>query len=547
MINHARKVLAGIAGLLLLCAMTAWAAGEPMVVEHYTVGEEAVLYVRGIEGEAEAGSYQIGTVPCEIESLLSVRDAEEGIKTLILWDNSLSVMNRCGDRVKAILAEVMANRASGEQFSVATIDEGITFLSDYTDDYATLKQVVEDVSGENKDAYIIENLYQAIEGLNEMDDVGYKRIIVISDGMDATEIGYSKSELDTLISQTPYPIYTIGILDEGHQEELQDMFALSRTTGVDYFYLNEIEDDMAVVRALSADYSVLQVKAAIPLQIQDGSMQNSQLVLRVGGSDVTLQSQLTMPFAAQQEPGEEPGKETVPEEQASGNSDSLEAVSVQEPAPVAEKAGMSPLVWLVAAAAAVIVLAAMLIIILIKKGKKRKASTGNDYTKLDSRIKNERHGKEAPIPSNAAGASTVMEGAMDAGVSGGQTVMPMGRRKTQMLFDDPVSGGGAPAQGAGMHRIKLANVKDGVQTYQCSIVDKTVIGRNPSVSGLVIADDAVSERHCEIEWSNGRFYVTDLGSSNGTYVDGAKIGARTEVHSGTVLKLGRYEYRLTAE
>ncbi len=544
--------MTGMAGLLLLCAMTARAAGEPMVVEHYTVGEEAVLYVRGIEGEAEVGSYQIGTVPCEIEGLLSVRDAEEGIKTLILWDNSLSVMKKCGDRVKSILVDVIANRVPGEQFAVATIDEGLTYLSDYTDDYAALKQVVEDVSGENKDVYIIENLYQAIEDLNEMDDVGYKRIIVISDGMDAMEIGYSKSELDTLISQTPYPIYTIGILDKDHQEELQDMFALSRATGVDYFYLNEIEDDMEVVRALGTDYSVLQVKAAIPPQIQDGSMQNSQLVLKVGGSDVTLQSQVAMPFATQQEPVEEPEKEIAPEEQDMENPDALEAVSTEEPVAVAGKDGMGMAVWLTAAVVTVIVIVATLIIVLIKKGKKRKASAGNDYTKLDSRIKNERHGKEA----NVAGTSTVMEGVMDAGVSGGQPAMPVGgspirqvseRHKTQMLFDDSASSAGVSTQGVGIHRLKLANVKDAVQTYQCSIVEKVVIGRNPSVSNLVIADDAVSERHCEIEWFNGRFYVTDLGSSNGTYVDGVKIGVRTEVRSGTVLKLGRYEYRLTVE
>lgn len=578
MVKHMRKVLAGIAGLLLLCTMTVRAAGEPMVVEHYTAGEEVVLYVRGVEGEAEVDSYQIGTTACGTVSLAPVGETEEGIKTLILWDNSLSVMKRCGDRVKAILTDVIANRAAGETFAIAAIDEEITYLSDYTDDYAALKQVLEGVSGEDKEAYIIENLYQSIMSLNEMDDVCYKRILLISDGMDATEIGYSKNELDALISQTPYPVYTIGMLSGDHQKELQDMFALSRATGVDYFYLNEIEDDMTVVRALSVDYSVLQIKAVIPTDMQDGSTRNSQLVLNSGGKNIILQSQVSMPFAAQESAveiseteeentaGESPAGELSSEEQASENAsagqesmdESTDTSASMDIAPSGdgeavpasakvgeEKAGTDRAVWLIVAAAAAILLLAMLAVVLVKRGKGRKTLPENDYKMLDSRIKNRRRGSERAAVSGSAcdpAGRVEVKGAGAYEESGSKE-----RNGTKMLFGSPVSEKGVPASGMRVYRLTLTNFKDRLRTYQCNITDRVIIGRNPSVSNLVISDDAVSEKHCEIGLFHGKFYVRDMGSSNGTYVDGIKISAAAEVHTGTVLRMGRHEYRLTIE
>ena len=56
-----------------------------------------------------------------------------------------------------------------------------------------------------------------------------------------------------------------------------------------------------------------------------------------------------------------------------------------------------------------------------------------------------------------------------------------------------------------------------------------VIGRDPLQVGLVLADPAVSARHCsvELEPETGAFRVADLGSRNGTYVNGEKVAERT--------------------
>lgn len=55
-----------------------------------------------------------------------------------------------------------------------------------------------------------------------------------------------------------------------------------------------------------------------------------------------------------------------------------------------------------------------------------------------------------------------------------------------------------------------------------------VIGRDPAQAGLALPDAAVSARHCalELEPVSGEFTVSDLGSRNGTFVNGEKVAER---------------------
>jgi len=62
-----------------------------------------------------------------------------------------------------------------------------------------------------------------------------------------------------------------------------------------------------------------------------------------------------------------------------------------------------------------------------------------------------------------------------------------------------------------------------------------VIGRDPHAAGLVLVDPAVSARHCVVELvGGGSFRVSDLGSRNGTFVNGEKVGERTLVEGDKI-------------
>jgi hypothetical protein len=69
-----------------------------------------------------------------------------------------------------------------------------------------------------------------------------------------------------------------------------------------------------------------------------------------------------------------------------------------------------------------------------------------------------------------------------------------------------------------------------------------VIGRS-STCQLVLADDTVSRRHAELYVEGGRWLLRDLGSANGTWVNGRRV-VEAEVRAGDEVHLGGYRLRL---
>ncbi len=66
--------------------------------------------------------------------------------------------------------------------------------------------------------------------------------------------------------------------------------------------------------------------------------------------------------------------------------------------------------------------------------------------------------------------------------------------------------------------------------------DLIVIGRSEDCD-LVLKDDSISRNHARLELQRGGYTIYDLGSTNGTWVNGDKITSKT-LTSGDVLMLG---------
>jgi adenylate cyclase len=70
-----------------------------------------------------------------------------------------------------------------------------------------------------------------------------------------------------------------------------------------------------------------------------------------------------------------------------------------------------------------------------------------------------------------------------------------------------------------------------------------VIGRTTGCDVFINATD-VSGRHCQLELTEGYWFVRDLGSRNGTRVDNKPCTALTPVLPDSILAVGRQRYRL---
>ncbi|MHB8779769.1 MAG: FHA domain-containing protein [Candidatus Geothermincolia bacterium] len=64
------------------------------------------------------------------------------------------------------------------------------------------------------------------------------------------------------------------------------------------------------------------------------------------------------------------------------------------------------------------------------------------------------------------------------------------------------------------------------------------VGRSPQCL-VRLHDDYVSQMHARLHETAGRYYVEDMGSTNGTYVNGRKITYPTELRPGDRIKIGK--------
>lgn len=73
--------------------------------------------------------------------------------------------------------------------------------------------------------------------------------------------------------------------------------------------------------------------------------------------------------------------------------------------------------------------------------------------------------------------------------------------------------------------------------------DITLVGRKPGLCDLVIDRSSVSKIHCLLVKTDGLLFVRDLGSTNGTRVNGQRV-TRGALLPGDVLSFSSVKYRV---
>ncbi|MBD5486335.1 MAG: FHA domain-containing protein [Lachnospiraceae bacterium] len=95
------------------------------------------------------------------------------------------------------------------------------------------------------------------------------------------------------------------------------------------------------------------------------------------------------------------------------------------------------------------------------------------------------------------------------------------------------------------YMLHLTDVKNPGRTYKAPVEGAVTIGRKAAEADIVIDyEQSVSARHCRISERDGKFYVEDLNSSNGTLVNGIPLTEEMELYSESTLALGRLELKV---
>lgn len=101
-----------------------------------------------------------------------------------------------------------------------------------------------------------------------------------------------------------------------------------------------------------------------------------------------------------------------------------------------------------------------------------------------------------------------------------------------------------PQGDAGIYlRMELLQGPEAGQSRELTLSRELVAGRDPDC-GIPLADGSVSRHHCRIFLANDVVYIEDLGSQNGTSVNGTRLEMARALRSGDTIQIGETAFRL---
>lgn len=518
------KLLLAMAFLALyLMAGTAVAAEPGAIMSGAADGERIVLYVQS-PGEVQRISCQIGTVLCPEAAYGPISEEEIPVKTLLLLDNSLSIAQKYRPVINEIMNNLAANRMPGEVITVAVFSDKITYLLEDSSDYTQLKQTIDGITYEDQETYLTDALYELLKEWNQEADPVFRRIVMVSDGVDNKTMGYTKEELYSLLKEQPYPVYTLGCSDagNGNGEALKNMSALSRLTQADAWLLDEVSDPMTVIQGVAQSNDLLRVEVTPPAQLCDGSAKGIKLNIEAGGESLESTLILNMPFATAAGEGAAQTEAAAAGTEADEEDEEDEAEQALLEAAQLEEAGIlkRKRIFITAAVGGgTFLVAAALIIVIVRISRQKRKE--NEFEPAPEYAVHETDVPRGPV-------RRVMDDTeLSGGAGGDETAMVWGdgnRACTLVVTDQDHPG----------------------KMFEVPLQGDVVVGRSRKDGCQIVLDyeRSVSHCHCKITMENGQMKVTDLGSKNGTIVNGKKVIGAAAIPSGSILTLGNLRIKV---
>ncbi|MEZ6081725.1 MAG: FHA domain-containing protein [Pirellulaceae bacterium] len=81
-------------------------------------------------------------------------------------------------------------------------------------------------------------------------------------------------------------------------------------------------------------------------------------------------------------------------------------------------------------------------------------------------------------------------------------------------------------------------ISDEKATYTMQPKTRLTIG-SADTADVQLRQPTISQKHCELDWSQGAWHITDCDSTNGTFINGQKVSQRTRLIDSDRVTLGR--------
>ena len=114
----------------------------------------------------------------------------------------------------------------------------------------------------------------------------------------------------------------------------------------------------------------------------------------------------------------------------------------------------------------------------------------------------------------------------------------------------PVSGMGARVDNSRPQRLKIVGIDSPVKFEVLVNKNEFIIGKKPnSVDAVIDYNKAISRVHCKIENQNGQYFIVDLESMNGTFVNKKRLlpNVKQQLKNGDIISLASSSFNVVIE
>jgi len=494
----------------------------------------AYLDVRDGEGRAVKGvaaeqlSATLGAHPATVDELVSVADTTEGIAYIFLIDVSKSLTAAQFASLKTALAEWADGLRPVDRAALVAFGKGVRLVQDFTADAALLKAQIALLAPTDAQTFFHQGLVTALT-LGQRRDAGLperRAIVTLTDGIDDVAGGVTADEVYAQLRESRIPLYAIGFASGRDRAKrdvgLNALGQFARRSGGSFRDASG-GDLPAAYRSLRQEIAEqYRARLSCAACVADGTLYRLQIVLRQDTAIVSTDLDVRL-LAARESPGvhdtpagkdegaAEPAKDEAGTEPSKPEPAGETGRMVTSAVPPEEAKSAIQFIepWQWAAAAAVLLLVVVLLWLILQRRRTAAA---------------EKAAAEARAAAEAARA--VSDAAAPA--------------LTQ------VSPPRAPPPPAGPN-LNFAVVSGQRRGERLGLVldGPKAIGRAAGCALVLDNDPEVSLRHCQVRFNGTHLIVEDLGSTNGTRVNGVPIAAAYALADGDVLGIGRTELRVT--
>ena len=561
-------------GILLMVAALAFPAysitQDDMIIGSHVYGNSIIVYSQNTdEGNFIEAECQIGAErPTEL-NVSRVCEDKNSIETIVLLDNSLSVKEEYRGIIDEVINTLIDSKIKNEGITLITFSDRMNYLTENSYDTDELKEAVKHIEYYNQETYLTDVLCELLKTFSSNDNDVFRRIIIVSDGVDNKAIGYTKDELNSLIKDNLCPMFTIGCTYGNNAEQLKNMFALSRMTGGKAFLLDDVADSKEITGEVLKTNNCLRIEVIPDEKLQDGSTKAVKLSFKTANGNVEKVFETRMPFAAFDgsdtdvtETKAESVENYIFETEATDadavlesnkeDEDIIRTVVVtgkqeEQKKDVSKKENEGfDIITLIAVIIMLICIVAVIVILVKKKSRRTEETSVEENNKEKRKKRTAKKAKEKKSFFRKSESDRMQYRPIEETYENRKTerLDEEDDLRTERVSDDDDCKTERAGEPFGNSRILiLKDIHNSARRYETEMYAPVIIGRSQECR-IRIDDRSVSRRHCRIVASDAMVTVENLSESNGTQLNGVSISEICEVKNGDKITLGNIELEI---